>query len=79
VARSPLWASPSCSGGSYDFRERLLTDFRNYSLLPPFLTKIRHQKKHSRKTLFAGIEKLIDQILLYASVSRQDVRQEYLG
>jgi hypothetical protein len=47
---------------------RLLADFRNDRLRFALLAKIGHQEKHPRQTLFARIEKLIDQIFLDAGV-----------
>jgi hypothetical protein len=59
--------------------ECLLADFRYDRFRFPFLAKIRHQKEHPRQTLFARIEKLVDQIFLDAGFPSQQERHERLG
>ena len=58
----------------YHFGERLLADLRDNRLRFPLLTEIRHDEEQSCQPLFARIEKLIDQILFYAGISGQEVR-----
>ena len=42
-----------------------------------FLAKTRHQQKDPRQPLFAGIEKLIDQVFLVADISLQQILDKH--
>ncbi len=42
----------------------------------PFFAELRHEQQNSRQSLFAGIEKLIDQIVLISDVSFHQVLDE---
>ena len=61
--------------GTDNLGKRLLTNFRYNQLRFPFLTEVGHEQKHPRQTPFAGVEKLIDQVLLDVH-SAQDVCHE---
>src|SRR5579859_8005819 len=57
-------------------RENFLTDLGNHVLRPAFLSEMREQQKDARQSLFAGVEKLIDEVGLDANVARQKKRDE---
>jgi hypothetical protein len=57
-------------------RQGLLADFRYDWLRPTFLAKIRQKQKNSCQAFLARIEQLIDQVLLDATVSSQEVRDK---
>ena len=59
---------PGCAN---HLRQNFLADLRNHRLGLAFLAELRQQQQNPRQPLFAGIEKLIDQVGLDASVSRQ--------
>src|ERR1043166_9857976 len=65
--------------GPDHLRERLLANLRYDGLGLTLLAEVRHQKEHSRQTLLAGVEELVDQVLLDPGVPRQQVRHEHLG
>jgi hypothetical protein len=54
-------------GRAYHLPERLLTDLGNYSLGNTFLTKMSKQEQNPSQSLFAGIEKLVDQIFFVST------------
>ncbi len=58
-------------------RQRLLTQSRNRHFGHSFLAKLCHQQKNSRQTLFAGIEKLIHQVVLISDVPLQQVLDKH--
>src|SRR6185369_8678078 len=57
----------------------LLTDFRDYSLGHAFLAKVSQHKQDPGQSLFAGIEQLVNQVLLVADIARQQVRDKQVG
>ena len=59
-------------------RQDFLTDLWNYRLGLAFLAELGEQQQNSRQPLFAGIEKLIHQVGLDASVLRQKKGREHL-
>src|SRR5271154_758208 len=63
---------------AYHLGESLLTDLGDYSLGYPFLPEVSKQEQKPGQPLFAGIEKLIDQILFVADISCQQVRYEHI-
>ena len=67
------------AGCADHFRQHLLTDLGNYRLGCAFLAKMSEQQKDPGQPLFAGIEELIDQILLVTDVSPQQIRHEQIG
>ncbi len=66
-------------GGSYHLPERLLTDLGYYNLGHTLLTKVSKQEQNQSQSLFAGIEKLVDQVLFVPDVSCQQIRYEQIG
>ena len=56
---------PGCAN---HFSQYLLADLRNYRFRFAFFTELREQQQNPRQPLFAGIEKLIDQVRLDAGV-----------
>src|SRR5436190_3828082 len=67
------------AGRAYDGSQGLLADLRDYVLRRPLFPEIREQEEGARKTLFAGVEELVYQILLDAIIAGEHVRQEELG
>src|SRR5260370_4479123 len=53
-----------------DIGQRLLADARRDRLRTAFLAEIRQQEKSPREPLFARVEELVDQVLLYPAVAR---------
>ena len=60
-------------GGAHHLSQRFLTNLRNYSLGYAFLTKMSKQEQNPSQSLFAGIEKLVDQVILIPNVSFEQV------
>ena len=58
------------AGCADHFRQHLLTDLGNYTLLFAFLAKMSEQQKDPGQPLFAGVEKLINQVFLVTNVPR---------
>jgi hypothetical protein len=49
--------------------ERLLAHFGDYRFLLSILAEVRQQKQSTRQPLLAGIEQLIDQVLIWILIS----------
>jgi hypothetical protein len=62
--------------GADHLRQRLLADFRQNGFGLAFLPEICKKQEGSRQPLLAGVEQLIDQILLNATVASQEVGDE---
>src|SRR5712664_3121208 len=60
-------------------RKHLLRYFENHLLRLGFLTVASEQQKSAGQPFLAGIEKLIDQILLDSDVPRKHIRHEAVG
>jgi hypothetical protein len=59
--------------------EGFLTDLRDYSFRNAFLAEMSQQQQNARKSLFAGVEELVDQIFFVADVACQQVRYKEIG
>src|SRR5271166_3996847 len=57
--------------------QSLLTQSRHRHFGDSFFAELRHQQQNSRQPLFAGIEKLIDQIVLISDVPLQQILDEH--
>jgi hypothetical protein len=66
-------ARPGCA---HHLRQSLLAQPRNRHFGHPFLAEVRHQEKDSSQALLAGIEKLINQVILIPDVPLQEVFDE---
>ena len=62
--------------GADHFRQRLLTEGDRDRLFAVLLAEIRQQQKQAREPPFAGVEELVDQIVLDPAVSPQQIRHE---
>jgi len=69
-------ARPDCAD---HLSEGLLTDSGDYRLGRTFLAEVSKQQQKPGQRFFAGIEKLIDQVLFVPDVSRQQIRYEQIG
>jgi hypothetical protein len=58
----PVHEADPRAGSADHFRQRLLTDLRDYGFRNAFLAKMSEQQKDPGQPLFARIEKLINQI-----------------
>jgi hypothetical protein len=67
------------SGRADHFRQHFLTDLGNHSLGFAFFAKMSEQQKDSGQSLFAGIEKLINQVLFVTDVPGQQIGHEHVG
>ena len=67
------------AGGADHFREHFLRDFGKNPLEFVFLAIAREKQQRTRQTLFAGIEELIDQVLLNSDVPGQHEGDEPVG
>jgi hypothetical protein len=67
------------AGRPNHFRERFLADFGDYLFGFAFLAELRQQQENPGQPFFAGIEKLVNQILLNAGVACQKEADEYIG
>ena len=63
-------------GGAYHLPECLLTDLGDYNLGHTLLTEVSKQEQNPSQSLFAGIEKLVDQIFFVSNISCQQIRYE---
>jgi hypothetical protein len=63
----------SRTGCAHHFCQGFLAQSGDRHFGHAFFAEMCHQEKHSRQALLAGIEKLIDQIILIADVSLQQV------
>ena len=61
------------TGCANHFRQHLLADLWNHSLGYAFFAKAGEQQKDPSQSLFARIEKLVNQIFFIADVPRQQV------
>src|SRR6202051_3836031 len=66
------------SGRSNHLRQCFLADIHQNRLRSAFLSEMREQKKKARESLLARIKKLVDQVLFYPVVPRQEIRHEQL-
>ena len=66
-------------GGADHLRECFLRDGRNEGFRFSWLAEFRHQQEDSRQTLFAGVEKLIDEVSLGSHAAGQEEFQKYVG
>ena len=57
-------------------RESFVTDVRHHRLRRIFLSEIGEKKKEPGESLFARVEKLIDQVRLHSTVARQQIGQK---
>src|SRR5271157_1171510 len=62
--------------GANDLGQHLLADFGNHRLGFALLPEVRQQEQHPRQPLFAGVEKLVYQVLLNADVAGEQIPQE---
>src|ERR1043165_8872230 len=69
----------SGSSRADDLGQCLLTDRSDGGLGSAFLPEVGEQEQHPRETLFAGVEKLIDEIFLNADAAREQVLKEHCG
>src|SRR5437879_11202254 len=67
------------AGRTDDLRQRFLTDLRRDRLWPARLAEIGQNEECSSQALFAGVEQLVDKILLDAAVAGQQMSGEELG
>ena len=67
------------AGGADHFREHFLRDFGKNPLEFVFLAIAREKEQRARQALLAGIEELIDQVLLNSDVPRQHEGDEAVG
>ena len=58
-------------GCTHHLGQRLLTDLGDYRLGHAFLAEVSKQQQNPRESLFAGIEKLVDQVLFVSDVPPQ--------
>ena len=65
--------------GADHFRKHLLRDFGKYPLEFVFLAIAREEQQRARQSLLAGIEELIDQVLLNSDVPRKHEGDETIG
>src|SRR5450755_3688439 len=65
-------------GGADHLSQEFLADFGNYRLGFAFLAELREEQQNPRQPLFAGIEKLIDQVRLDASIACKKKGDEHL-
>ena len=61
------------SGRAYHLCEGFLADRLDYSFRHAFLAKTRKREKNSSQAFLAGIEELVNQIVLPADVPRQQI------
>src|ERR1700722_3870484 len=61
------------------FCQRFLANFWDHSLRHSLLAKMSEHEKDARKSLFAGIEQLVDQILFVTDVAGKQVGHEHIG
>src|SRR5579863_4254353 len=64
------------SGGANHLGQRLLTDIGTDRLRAAFFAEIGEQQEQPRQSPFAGIEQLIDEILLDPAVPSEEVGHE---
>ena len=57
------------TGRPHHLRQSLLTKSGDRHFGHSFFSELRHQQENPRQPLFAGVEKLIDQIILVSNVS----------
>jgi hypothetical protein len=69
----------SRAGCAYHLSQSLLTDFGDYSLRHAVLAEMSKQKKNPSEPLFAGIEKLVNQIFFMPDVPREQISYEHVG
>jgi hypothetical protein len=74
-AKSVHKEADSGARGADNFRERLLANLGNHWLGLAILADIGQQQEHPRQPFFTGIKKLINQILLDANVSGEQMMQ----
>src|SRR5579872_825244 len=67
------------AGCAYHRGEGLLTDRGDHSLGYAFLAEMSQQQQNSGQPLFAGIEKLVNQILFVPDVPGQQISDEHIG
>src|ERR1022692_3486614 len=67
------------AGCANHLRQHLLTDLGDYRLGYPFLSKMCEQQKDPRQSLFARIEKLINQVFFVTDIPRQQISHEQVG
>jgi len=59
------------AGRPHHLGQSLLAQSGNRHFRHAFFTELRHQQKNTRQPLFAGVEELIDQVILISDVSLQ--------
>src|SRR4030081_1675627 len=69
----------SGAGGADHLCQSRLTDLGNDSLWLSLLAEVSQQEKDPRSSLFARIEKLVDQILFVTDVPAQQIGHEHVG
>jgi hypothetical protein len=68
------------TGCANHFRQHLLADLRNYGLGHAFFAKMGEQQKNPSQSLFARIEKRVNQqIFFIADVPRQQIGYKHVG
>src|ERR1700677_2171654 len=67
------------AGCAHHLCQSFLTDFGDYSLGHAILAEVGKQEQNPSKPLFAGIEKLVNQILFVSNVPRQQISYEHVG
>src|SRR6202049_375371 len=65
--------------GTNNFRQSLLRYFGNHFLRLVLLAILSEQQKSARQALFAGVEKLVDQVFLDPDVAFQHIGDEAVG
>ncbi len=66
------------AGCAYHFRQCLLAYLGNHRFRRAFLAELREQQQRPSQAFFAGIEKLVHQVFLDASVASEQIRYENL-
>src|SRR5580658_757949 len=67
------------AGCAHHLCQSFLTDFGDYSLGHAILAEVGKQEQNPSKPLFAGIEKLVNQILFVPDVPCQQISYEHVG
>src|ERR1700730_7675680 len=65
------------TGRPHHFCQSLLTQSGDRHLGHALFAELRHQQKHTYQSFFAGIKKLVDQIILISDVSLQQIFEKY--
>jgi hypothetical protein len=69
----------SRAGCAHHLSQSLLTDLRDHGFGLSVLAKMSQQQQHPGKSFFAGIEKLVNQVLFISEVPRQQICYEHVG